>query len=108
MELQGLSKGLSSTRLGSRLPRKVIFERRDDYNWSLRWIWIFDPCLPDFSLITEHLALTFDGRNNYSPFSEHLIKQRGDNEPKRTDIELEVQFSKRMANKARKERARTG
>lgn len=94
-------------------PKRItIFERLGAEDWSLRWEWDLDSHDPGYLLVSEHIGLGPDTREDWGvcvwPFSipyaglgyyEVLCQRSRPNQPR---------FNRRMANKARKERARTG
>ncbi|KAF2828395.1 hypothetical protein CC86DRAFT_288492, partial [Ophiobolus disseminans] len=91
--------------------RRVVFEPLEHHGCRLRWEWVSDPCDPGFLLMSEHIGLGPDCEwwaDTEWPFPEapddlylfEVLKQRKIGNPPR--------FNRRMANKARKERARTG
>jgi hypothetical protein len=88
--------------------RKVVFEPLDHGRWLLRWIWVLDGSAPGHCLVSEHIGL---GPDIYWaedwPFFEDPLgswsqKSRG------RWAKAEARSTRRLANKARKERARTG
>jgi hypothetical protein len=110
MELAILSEDSFDVPYEGELPQNFILERRDEDKLSLRWIWVLDPDSSGFILLSEHAALTCD--SGWSPcpwpFYETIRERSRNKKPQRTHAQLEARFDKCAANKARKERARTG
>jgi hypothetical protein len=110
MELTSLSDNSVDTSYWNGLPRNFMLERRDEDQLSLRWIWVLDPDSSGFILLSEHAALTCDYAWYFShwPFAEPIHGRLRNKSPERINAQLETRFDKCAANKARKERARTG
>jgi hypothetical protein len=90
--------------------QKIVFERLDGHGWVLRWEWILDPCEPGYLLVSEHVRLGPDISEydvNEWPFSTKLPWYQEEKILEQT-LKTKTRFERRMATKARKERARTG
>jgi hypothetical protein len=108
MELENFPGGIIRREWPGDLDRKIVFEILDN-GWSLRWIWVLDPCEPGYLLLSENIGLTCDTYFlELWPFSETWEQQLDSEKRTRTGATYEARFDRRMANKARKERARTG
>jgi hypothetical protein len=87
--------------------RKIVFEPVDG-GWLLGWIWVLDPSEPGYLLVSEYIGLGADSwyAQNWPFFPDvplcdyEAYKSRW--------MKAEVRFTRQLANKARKERARTG
>jgi hypothetical protein len=98
------------TELWWNLPRRVILERSNSGVWILRWVWVHDPCASGYLLASEYIALGADFTGSFEsrwPFPDskpptdyqsYILREK----------HKQLRLSRRMANKARKERARTG
>jgi hypothetical protein len=88
--------------------RKVVFEPLDHGGWLLRWIWVLDGSAPGHCLVSEHIGLGPDinGAKDW-PFFEHPLGSWSQESIDRW-AKVEARSTRRLANKARKERARTG
>jgi hypothetical protein len=90
------------------IERKVVFEPLDHGGWLLGWIWVFDDSAPGYLLVSEHIGLGPDNYTAYGwPFFQHPLyfwSQEG----RDRWAKVEARSTRRLANKARKERARTG
>jgi hypothetical protein len=110
MELAILSEDSFDVPYEGELPQNFILERRDEDKLSLRWIWVLDPDSSGFILLSEHAALTCD--SGWSPcpwpFYETIRERLRNKNSQQIIAQLEARFDKCAANKARKERARTG
>jgi hypothetical protein len=88
--------------------RKVVFEPLDHGGWLLGWIWVLDDSAPGHLLVSEHIGL---GPDEYWakdwPFFEDPLGYRTQESEDRW-TKAEVRSTRRLANKARKERAQTG
>jgi hypothetical protein len=84
------------------MQRRVIFERSECGDWILKWVWIHDTSAPGYLLVSEYISLGADAWFQSSwPFVSVENYYRDQN--------LEhLRFGRRLADKARKERARTG
>jgi hypothetical protein len=88
--------------------KKIIFEACGERGWVLGFEWVFDPEEPGYLLVSEYqgLGTEFHWGSRTWPFgSPHFQswEERCTHEARRNE-----RFSRRMATKARKERARTG
>jgi hypothetical protein len=90
-------------------PRKVIFEPHAIRGWILRWEWIYDPSEPAYLVLSEYNALPGDANTLYLcwPFTQEIVGVSAE-ESARIDANLTARFARRIAAKARKDRARTG
>jgi hypothetical protein len=91
--------------------RKVVFEPVDR-GWLLRWTWDHDPSGSGYLLVSQYTELCAD-----APWVEHLAENwpffsddfGHDSKARESSwTKAEVRSTRRLANKARKERARTG
>jgi hypothetical protein len=106
-ELDFLSGGVLKSRswVGE---RKAVFEPLDHGRWLLGWVWVLDDSAPGYLLVSEHIGLGPDEYGAlYWPFFEDPLgiwpqESRG------RWAKVEARSTRRLANKARKERARTG
>jgi hypothetical protein len=92
------------------IKRRVILERSDVGGWILRWVWVHDSSAPGYLLASEYIALGADSMWDFDfhwPFSDskpptdyrsYILREKHE----------QLRFNRRTANKARKERARTG
>jgi hypothetical protein len=88
--------------------RKVVFEPLDHGRWLLRWIWVLDDSAPGYLLVSEHIGLGPDDPFSWLwPFFEDPFDFWSQESEDRW-AKAEVRSTRRLANKARKERARTG
>jgi hypothetical protein len=88
--------------------RKVVFEPLDHGGWLLRWIWVLDGSAPGHCLVSEHIGLGPDiSWAKDWPFFEHPLGSWSQESRDRW-AKVEARSTRRLANKARKERARTG
>jgi hypothetical protein len=88
--------------------RKAVFEPFDHGGWLLRWIWVFDDSAPGYLLVSEHIGLGPDEYGAwYWPFFEDPL-YFWSQESRYRWAKVEARSTRRLANKARKERARTG
>jgi hypothetical protein len=111
-ELEYLSESLANPLCPffSWKQQKIVFERLDGHDWCLRWEWILDPREPGYLVVSEHTGLGPDIAEYHAdqwPFydglplweEQEILDKRRKTRPR---------FERRMATKARKERARTG
>jgi hypothetical protein len=109
MELENFPGGIIDAEWAGRLDRKIVFETLDNGRWSLGWIWVLDPYEPGYLLLSENIGLTCDAYiSTLWPFSETWTQQVDSKKRTRTGATYKARFDRRMANKARKERTRTG
>jgi hypothetical protein len=110
MELASLFEDSFHISYGDGLSRNFILERRDEDKLSLRWIRVLDPDSSGFILLSEHAALTCESGwyIRHWPFSETIHERLRNKNSQQIIAQLEARFDKCAANKARKERARTG
>lgn len=102
--------------------RKVVFEQLDDQRFLLSWIWDMSSSEPGYLIVSEYMGLGPDsywyssvwihGKKPYFfnycwPFSDAHPDLHGDGYNIKGTPQ-EKRFERREANKARKERARTG
>jgi hypothetical protein len=108
-QLDILPGGLLSSGFESRGEvRKVVFEPLDHGSWLLGWIWVLDGSAPGHILVSEHFGLGPDEcwANDWPFFEDPLGYRTQQSEDRWT--KAEVRSTRRLANKARKERAQTG
>lgn len=103
--------------------RNIVSEDQGDDNRLLSWVWDLDPSAPGHTLVSEHMSLGPDSgwhrplwsRDWHYSF-EHRVSWPFSESDARFDrhghylggTHWESRFNRREANKARKERARTG
>jgi hypothetical protein len=106
-ELDFLSGGVLKSRswVGE---RKAVFEPLDHGRWLLGWIWVLDDSAPGYLLVSEHIGLGPDEYGAwYWPFFEDPL-YFWSQESRDRWAKVEARSARRLVNKARKERARTG
>ncbi|KAF7443520.1 hypothetical protein PtrM4_150850 [Pyrenophora tritici-repentis] len=93
--------------------RDIVFETYGEGDWRLGFKWVFDPEASGYHLVSEHqalgccrrsLRLTYPGDEVYKynwPFIGELCDEA-------ELVNMEARFARRIANKARKKRARSG
>jgi hypothetical protein len=87
--------------------KKIIFEPRGKGGWRLGFEWVFDYEAPGHLLAFEYQALVIEYLWTRDwPFVEtvHMLYE----EYHREQVKKDARFDRRIAAKARKERARTG
>jgi hypothetical protein len=88
--------------------RKVVFEHLKG-GWLLGWTWVLDPSEPGYILVSEYIGLVADRWYDEGIWPFFLDVPRWDYEAYKSRwMKAEVRFTRRLANKARKERARSG
>jgi hypothetical protein len=88
--------------------RKIVFEHVNG-GWLLGWTWVLDPHEPGYILVSEYTGLVADvwhDRDIWPFFPDQTLC--GWKERESRWMKAKVRFIRRLANKARKERARTG
>lgn len=106
-----------------RRKRNILFKDQGDDNRLLYWVWDLDPSAPGYTLVSEHMGLGPDS-GWYRPIwsedwlygYEHRVCWPFSESEARFNRKgwycegtyWESRFNRREANKARKERARTG
>jgi hypothetical protein len=88
--------------------RKVVFEPLDYGGWLLGWIWVLDDSAPGYLLVSEHIGLGPDEwwATGWPFFEDPLRLWSQESEVRWANDK--ARSTRRLANKARKERARTG
>jgi hypothetical protein len=88
--------------------RKIIFEPYAIRGWILRWEWVYDPSESGYLVVSEYNALSGDAE----PFLGWPFFQKdyglSHEDLNRIGAKWATRFSRRIVDKARKERARTG
>jgi hypothetical protein len=88
--------------------RKIIFETHAIREWILRWEWVYDPSESGYLVVSEYNALSGDSWVGLGwPFSQ-LDFEPSDEDLNRVGAKWVTRFGRRIADKARKERGRTG
>jgi hypothetical protein len=107
-ESEVLNRGILNDAYFLHGVRKVVFEHVNE-GWLLGWTWVLDPSEPGYLLVSEYTGLVADkwyGRDIWPFFPDIPL---WDYEAYKSRWrKAEVRFTRRLANKARKERARTG
>jgi hypothetical protein len=88
------------------LARNCMFERLEDGTWILGWVWIHDKSAPGYLLTSEHIALGADVETRRAFYWTFLVGK--DQAYRRSKKNSQCHSDRLMADKARKERARTG
>jgi hypothetical protein len=105
MELESLPGNLLNDDRPWYMHQKIVFEPLADRDWLLKWVWVFDPCEPGHLLVSEHIGLGPDTWDSSEwPFCGFSWDKENDDKIDKSN----TRFNRRMAIKARKERARTG
>ncbi|KAH4055374.1 hypothetical protein HBH98_056120 [Parastagonospora nodorum] len=90
------------------MQRRVIFERSECGDWILRWVWVYDTSAPGYLLVSKYISL---GADNWFgcgwPFTLDKLFVSDEKYDRHKNLK-HLRFGRRLANKARKERARTG
>jgi len=87
------------------VTRKLLFEPLEGGGWRLGWEWNIHPQESGYLLVSEHIALGLDNAWQFNrwPFFDKDWVEMDEKITKR-----QTRFNRRTANKARKDRARTG
>jgi hypothetical protein len=88
------------------LARNCMFEQLEYGTWILEWVWIQDKSASGYLLASEHSALGADVETRRAFYWPFLVGK--DQTYRRSKKNSQWHFDRLMANKARKERARTG
>jgi hypothetical protein len=112
-ELEHLPGGSMAPDPGYGLQRRVILEKDEVQRLTLRWEWDYDPIAPGYHLVSYFNALAGDtfvsSHAAEWPFSSWFCWTLADEQQlKHRDIHSSRRFNRRTADKAHKERARTG
>lgn len=88
---------------------RMVYEQLSERDWILRWSWEYDINAPGHHVVSEFSALCHEVFTSYRwPFREEGRLFDSKEQWDREERKRVVRFDRRMAAKARKERARNG
>ena len=108
-ELETLTDGILEDYSGLTPDKQIVFEQEESGGWSLRWEWSYEAYgtkAPADTIFSQYEVLTTSLDLEEWPFPQW--KYRSQTEDMRTEPKWDARFQRRMAAKARKERARVG
>ncbi|CAN9479012.1 unnamed protein product [Alternaria alternata] len=96
--------GWSLLHISGHFDKRIVFERNWEHKWVLGFEWVFDHEAPGYLLFSEYTVIVVEtiSYHNEWPFCEWV------HETERKRDDRSAHFSRRMAAKERKERARLG
>ncbi|CAN9200799.1 unnamed protein product [Alternaria alternata] len=103
-ELCVASELADSVKISGHFDKRIVFERNWEHKWVLGFEWVFDHEAPGYLLFSEYTVIVVEtiSYHNEWPFCEWV------HETERKRDDRSAHFSRRMAAKERKERARLG
>jgi hypothetical protein len=103
-ELCVASELADSVKISGYFDKRIVFERNWEHKWVLGFEWVFDHEAPGYLLFSEYTVIVVEtiSYHNEWPFCEWV------HETERKRDDRSAHFSRRMAAKERKERARLG
>jgi hypothetical protein len=108
-ELELLPGGLLENKYYRYRNRKIVWEALENRAYLLRWIWVLDESAPGYLLVSEHIGLGPDELFDSDwPFFEDSPRFGDWEKCVNRWTKVQERSTRRLASKARKERARTG